>query len=146
MPMIFWSFHLFCFWAVFDSPSTENIAPFVILRHILKNLPLEWTISDVFSTRRLPIAFTLKRCSFTFLNVNFFSPNCTKFVVECDWNSKNSKNRWVFERKPELFQNCYMWQIFAECVSNGIFSWKCLCTLFLRLFWEKLERIWNWRS
>ena len=22
----------------------------------------------------------------------FFSPNCRKFSVECDWNSKNSRN------------------------------------------------------
>ena len=38
----------------------------------------------------LLIAFTLKRCAFTFLK--YFSLICSKFAVECDWNSKNCQN------------------------------------------------------
>ena len=34
----------------------------------------------------------VKRYSFAFLNVKVFSPNCSKFAVECDWNSQNSQN------------------------------------------------------
>ena len=29
---------------------------------------------------------------FDFPNVNFFSPNCSKFAVQCDWNSMISQN------------------------------------------------------
>ena len=43
---------------------------------------------------------------------NSFWPNCSKFAVECDWNSKSSqnvqnwlfwKNRWAFGKKIEFF-------------------------------------------
>ena len=46
-----------------------------------------------FFTRCLPIAFTpTSAILFTSEREITFSPNCSKFVVECDWNRKNSQN------------------------------------------------------
>ena len=70
-----------------------------------------------------------------------FSLNCSKFAVECDWNSKNSqnfqilgffwKNRWVFAKKTlNFFIIAACGKLFLECVSNGVFSRKCLSTSF----------------
>ena len=39
-----------------------------------------------------PNCVHVKRRSFTFLNVKFFPPNCSKFAVEFDWNGKISQN------------------------------------------------------
>ena len=49
-------------------------------------------------------------CSHLHVNL-FFQTNCSKFAVECDWNSKNSQN-----------------------VQNLGFFWKIIC-----VFWKKLE-------
>ena len=65
-----------------------------------------------------------------------FSPNCSKFVAECDWNSKSSqnvrklglfwKNRWVFRKKNlKFFKIPKSGKFAVECVSNGIISLKC---------------------
>ena len=84
-----------------------------------------------FFTRCLPIAFTM------FVHVSeretFFSPNCSKFAVECDWNSKFLKmfKIWVFiekidgffEKKLEFFFKIDKGDKFAlGCASNGIIS------------------------
>ena len=53
----------------------------------------------------------VKRCSFTLLSVNFFSPKCSIFAVECYWNSKISlwkknERNWglCFEKIDEFFE------------------------------------------
>ena len=62
---------------------------------------------------------------------NFFPLNYTKFVVECDWNSKNSRNAQKnfgkthgFFRKKTLkfFKIATCGNFFLERLSNGIFS------------------------
>ena len=66
---------------------------------------------------------------FTLLNVKlFFWPNCSKFAVECDWNSKNSQNvqNLGFFWKIDGFFLEFFFTIdnggkfTVECVSNGI--------------------------
>ena len=80
----------------------------------------------------------------------FFSLNCRKFTVECDWYSKISQNvqklgvfgkigGFFSKKNHEIFQNRYMWQIFPECVSKGIFSWKRLLP-FLRFFGKNQKK------
>ena len=58
-----------------------------------QNLPLKWAISDVFIYPMFAYCVDTKT---TFVHVPereiFFSLNCSKFAVECDWNSKNSQN------------------------------------------------------
>ena len=68
-----------------------------------------------FFIRCLPIAFTLIDVVHVSEDGNFFSPNCSAFAVECDWNSKTSQNERklfffqkkdvFFEKNLELFQN-----------------------------------------
>ena len=71
----------------------------------------------------------------------FFPPNCSKFAVECNWESKNSqniqnlgffwKNNVFFSKKTlKFFKITECGIFFLECVSNGIISLKCLSTLF----------------
>ena len=96
-----------------------------IFRIWKENLPLKCAICDVFFNRCLSIAFTLKRSSFTFLNMIFFLLNCSKFAVECDYNSKNSQNvqNWCFFGEIDgFFKIATCGKFFLECVSNGIFS------------------------
>ena len=54
-------------------------------RHIYKswkeNLLLKW---NVFLPDVCQLRSRVKGCSFTFLNVNFFSPNCSTSAVKCD--------------------------------------------------------------
>ena len=67
-----------------------------------------------FFTRCLSIELPLKRC-WLVQNVKFFSSNCSKFAVECGWDSKISHNvqnlgfckkiyRWVFSKNSWFFQ------------------------------------------
>ena len=76
----------------------------------------------------------------------------TKFAAECDWNRENSqnvqnlgffwKNRYVFSKKILNFSKiATCGNFFLECVSNGICSWKCLSTLFLRFFGKNQKKI-----
>ena len=86
-----------------------------------------------FFTRCLPIAFIAKRCSFMFLTVKFFSLNCSKVAVECDWDSKNSQNvqNLGFFGKIDGFFRKKIWKIFKiatcgkfflQCASNRVVS------------------------
>ena len=55
----------------------------------------------------------------------FFSPNCSKFAVECvvRFLKTFQKNGWVFRKKYLNFFKIAKGGIFAvECVSNGIIS------------------------
>ena len=66
----------------------------------------------------------------------FFSLNCSKFALECNWSSKKSqnvqnlgffavfwKNRWVFSKKSlKIFKIAKSGKFFLECVSNGIIA------------------------
>ena len=106
---------------------------------------LKWTISDVFLTHCLPIAFRpTSAFLFTSEREIIFPQICSKFAIECDWNSKNSQNNQnlgffekidVFSKKnPETFQNGYMLQIFSRMYlksSNGFF----LKNVFPSYFW-----------
>ena len=66
-----------------------------------------------FFTRCLPIFFTM------FFHVSereFFSPKCSKFAVECDWNSKISRN---VQNLENLLYNPYQTVWFLENVFSG---------------------------
>ena len=86
----------------------------------------------------------------------FFSPNCSKFAVECDWNSMISqnvqnlgffwkKNRWVFRKKlwiffsklikvANLLQNAYQMVLFRK----NVFS-----ALIVRFFGKNFRKLWK---
>ena len=83
--------------------TAQVVADIIILRHIYKyGNKIMWLR---FFTRYLRIAFTaVKRCSFKFLNTNFFF---SKFVVEWDWNGSQNVQNFVcfwnisfFRKKP----------------------------------------------
>ena len=99
-----------------------------------QNLPLKCCVF-------LPDVCQLRsRCSFTSLNLQCFSPNCSKVSMECDWNGKISQNAQSFgvfkktmrlSKKIELFRNRWRWQI---CCKMRIKSYS-----FLKLsFWPQL--------
>ena len=84
----------------------------------------------------------------------FFSPNCSRFAVECDWNSKISQNvqnlffffekRWVFRKKSlNFFKIAKSGKFAVECVSNGIISFKKSSALIMRFFRRKIRKIWT---
>ena len=100
----------------------------------MQNFPLKCAIFDVFFTRCLPIAFTpASAISFTSEREIIFSPNWSKFAVECDWNRKNSQNvqklgfffgkidKFFRKKNLEIFQNRYMWQFFFYNASQMVF-------------------------
>ena len=78
----------------------------------------------------------------------FFSLKCSKFAVECEWNNKNCQNSQSLEFFGKIARffgkTLNFFKIatcdFPECVSNGIFSWKCLSSHFLRLFLAKIRK------
>ena len=81
----------------------------------------------------------------------FFSLNCSKFAVECDWNSENSQNvqnlfffgkiYGFFSKKTlKFFKIATYGKFFLEYVSNGIFSWKWFSTLFLGFFGKNQKK------
>ena len=98
----------FISWTTARVPSLLFCA--IFLRIWKQNLLLKWAISDVFFTRCLPIAFTPTPavCSRYWMK-NFFSLNCSKFAVECDWKSKISKNvqklGFFFKIHLDFFKN-----------------------------------------
>ena len=82
----------------------------------------------------------------------FFSSNCSKFAVECDWNSGNSqnvqnlgffkKNRWVFWKKMNFLKIAKGNKFALECLSNAIVQ-KCLFHLNYEVFLTKNQKILN---
>ena len=106
----------------------------------------------------------LTRCSFTFLNFDFFSPNWNTFAVKCDSKSKISQNKrnlgflkkidgFFFEKKTLKFfkiaKCCKFCRMFIERYYFPKMFFHLNCEVFLaknqKIF--KLERIkiW-WRS
>ena len=89
--------------------------------------------------------------------LNFFQiTKGNKFVVEFDWNSKSSENApnmgflekiGGFFRKKTLkkFKIATCGKFFAQCVPDGIFSWKCPSTLILRFFGQNSGKRKIWR-
>ena len=88
------------------------------------------------------------RSSFKFLNVNSFSPNFSKFAVECEivrfletfkiwvfW-----KNRWV-SRKKTFFKIAKGGKFAVECVLNGMISQKCLFCPTYEVFWQRIRKL-----
>ena len=81
-------------------------------------------LGGVFFTRCLPIAFTQETMFVHVYDREFFSPNCSKFAVECNRNSKVSQNvknlfffgkdRWIFRKKLEFFRNRQKWKTFCR--------------------------------
>ena len=55
-----------------------------------------------------------------------FWPNCSKFAVECDWNSKISQNVPILglflQKNMKVFEIPKSGKFTVECVSNGIIS------------------------
>ena len=127
-----------------------------ILKIWKQNLPLK--CADVFFTRCLPIAFTpTSAILFTSELEIIFSPNCSKFAVECDWNRKNSQNVQIwgffgevdrFFRKIilKLFQNRYMWQIFSRMRLKCYFFLKMSFHLSFEVFFGENQKIKSWKS
>ena len=69
----------------------------------------------------------------------FSSPNCSKFAVESDWNSKISERGMkFFLKKMFLFKIGKGHKFAVECLSNDIISWKwCLFHLNCEVFFVK---------
>ena len=71
--------------------------PFSILRHILKNFKAksstQWAFSDVFlpDVCHMRSRYIGKYVHATEREIIFW-PNCSKFAVECAWNSKIPQN------------------------------------------------------
>ena len=124
-----------------------------------QNLPLKWNVSFY---RCLPIAFTPTSAIVHVYECESCSlSNCSKFAVECDWNSKISRNVqkiWVFSKKvDEFFEKILLFFKIAEvskfdieCVSNGIISRKCLfrkcpgnAFSHYEVFLAKIRKIWT---
>ena len=125
--------------------------PLVILRHI-KNM--EANSSQIGHFRRFfyPLFANCVHTKTMFVHVSkgeIFSLTCSKFAVECDWNSRNSQNvqNFCFFRKNlETFQNRYMWQIFSRMRLKWFFSLKICFHLIVEVFWQKSEKNRSWKS
>ena len=102
----------------------------------------------------------LSRCSFTFLNVNCFTPNCSKIAAECDWNRKISQNAqnlgvfrknrcFFFEKLDKFFKNsniltnCKGGKFAVECVCKGMISLNVFSALIMRFFQQKNQKFFN---
>ena len=70
-----------------------NYQSVIILRHILKNLKTKSSSQiSPFFTRCFPSELAERSQHRLFTCLKFFSTNCRKFAVECDWNTKISQN------------------------------------------------------
>ena len=106
----------------------------------------------------MPIAFTPTSAVAHVSECEFFSSNCSKFVIECDWNNKNSQNVQIlgfFERKMDGFFEKKSWtfskiakgcKFAVECVSNGIISLNCLFRPHYEVFGKKSENFERWKN
>ena len=112
---------------------------FFHFRHIYKkwkeNPSRKW--KDFFHPTLANCVHARWRCSFKFLNANtFFIPNCSKFAVECDWNSKISQNErrnlgflnkidgFFSKKNLYCFQNRSMWQFICRMRLKWYYSLK----------------------
>ena len=105
-----------------------------------------------FFTLCLPIAFTLIRCSFTFLTmkINFCQivANLPEYVTGTKRNLEMfkiwvffGKNRCFFSKKNlEIFQNCQRSQFFSRMRPKWYYLLKMSFHLFFEVFWPKIRK------
>ena len=125
----------FCLWCTINSSlywkhRGEHLKPFIIFRHVFKKMKAK-SSSQMGHFRRFfnPMFANCVHTKTMLVHVSeleiFFSLNCSKFAVECDWDNKNSRNvqSLVFFRKNECvfwktnlenFQNRYMRKFFSR--------------------------------
>ena len=81
-----------------------------------------------------------------------FSPNCSKFDVECDWSRKNSQNvqnlgffckkkMGVFEKKLEFVIKCHVWHFFSRMRLKRYFFFKMSFHFIFEAFLAKIRKI-----
>ena len=113
-----------------------------------QNLPLKCTISDVF----YPMFTNWVHTKTMFVHVSereiFFPLNYSTFVVEGDWNSKNSQNVqnldffgkmdvFFWKKTLKFFKIATCGKFFLERVSNGIFFLENVFPLYFWGFYGK---------
>ena len=119
----------------------------IILRHI-ENMESKIFLSNgPFLTFFYPMFANCVHTKTMFVHVSereiFFSLNCSKFTVQCDWNSKNSQNvqnLGFSEKNLEIFQNRYMWQIFSRTRLKWYFFLKMPFHLIFEVFLATIRK------
>ena len=72
----------------------------------------------------------------------FCSPKCSKFTVECDWNSKishNVQNLFCFGKKLNLFEIAKGGKFAVERVSKDIISWNVFSSIIVSFLTKSLN-------
>ena len=103
-----------------------------------------------FFTQCLPTAFTLKTMFVHISEREIFSPNCCKFAIECDCDSKISQNvqSWVFfgeidgflQEKPWYFSKSLNAVIFCRMGLKWYYFLKMSFYLICEVFWLKIRK------
>ena len=137
--------------AHFSYNNNHFFAPYS-LEYGKQNLPLKWVR---FFTRCLSIELAQKMMLARVSESDFFSLNCSKFALECDWTSKNSqtvqnlfffwKNRGVFlEKNPWNFSKSANMAIFFQNAFQMVLLLKnVFSALVMRFFRQKDQKTLN---